>query len=66
MTLSDISHCIQCAGRNYGYAKFASQDAAMKAMQTLHGQSLSGQRIKVLEAEPPKGGDDGPSKKQKI
>ncbi|XP_076473012.1 RNA-binding protein 45-like isoform X2 [Babylonia areolata] len=55
------------SGRNFGYAKYASTESAMKAMQTLHGQNLSGQRIKVLEAEPPKqGGDDGPSKKQKI
>ncbi|KAK7110500.1 RNA-binding protein 45-like [Littorina saxatilis] len=53
------------SGRNYGYAKFANKEAAMRAIQTLHGQNLSGQRIKVLEAEPPKG-DDGPAKKQKV
>lgn len=53
-------------GRNYGYAKYANKESAMKAIQTLHGQNLSGQRIKVLEAEPPKGGDDGPTKKQKV
>ncbi|KAK7478925.1 hypothetical protein BaRGS_00029792 [Batillaria attramentaria] len=52
-------------GRNYGYAKFASKECAMKAIQFLHGQNLSGQRVKVLEAEPPKQGDDGPAKKQK-
>jgi phosphopantetheinyl transferase (holo-ACP synthase) len=53
-------------GRNYGYAKYATKESAMKAIQTLHGQNLSGQRIKVLEAEPPKSNDDGPAKKQKV
>ena len=55
-----------CEGRNYGYAKYANKESAMKAIQMLHGQNLSGQRIKVLEAEPPKGGEDGPTKKQKV
>lgn len=54
------------AGRNYGYAKFANKESAMKAIQFLHGQNLSGQRVKVLEAEPPKHeNEDGPSKKQR-
>lgn len=46
----------------------------MKAIETLHGQTLAGQKMKVLEAEPPKahpahggmGGDEGPSKKQRL
>ncbi|ESP01921.1 hypothetical protein LOTGIDRAFT_92684, partial [Lottia gigantea] len=42
------------AGRNYGYAKYATKEDAMRAIQSLHGQNLAGQRIKVLEAEPPK------------
>ncbi|KAK0044947.1 RNA-binding protein 45-like [Biomphalaria glabrata] len=62
------------SGRNYGYAKFASKDCAMKAIETLHGQTLAGQKLKVLEAEPPKThpvhggmqGDEGPSKKQRL
>ncbi|XP_005103158.1 RNA-binding protein 45 [Aplysia californica] len=62
------------SGRNYGYAKYASKESAMKAIDTLHGQSLGGQKIKVLEAEPPKAhqghqglqGDEGPSKKQRL
>ncbi|RUS92223.1 hypothetical protein EGW08_000076 [Elysia chlorotica] len=62
------------SGRNYGYAKFASKTSAMKAIETLHGQSLAGQKLKVLEAEPPKSnpahggflGDEGPSKKQRL
>lgn len=40
--------------RNYGYAKFATKDCAMRAIQVLHGQNLAGNRLKVLEAEPPK------------
>lgn len=61
------------AGRNYGYAKYASKDCAMRAIETLHGQTLAGQKMKVLEAEPPKPhphsgmqGDEGPSKKQRL
>lgn len=46
----------------------------MKAIETLHGQTLAGQKMKVLEAEPPKShtahsglqGDEGPSKKQRL
>ncbi|XP_062600321.1 RNA-binding protein 45-like [Saccostrea cucullata] len=50
--------------RNYGYAKFATKDSAMKAIQTLHGQNLAGNRLKVLEAEPQRGPDEEePSKK---
>ncbi|ESO84441.1 hypothetical protein LOTGIDRAFT_100393, partial [Lottia gigantea] len=44
-------------GRNYGYAKYATKEDAMRAIQSLHGQNLAGQRIKVLEAEPPKSGE---------
>lgn len=67
------THCM--TGRNYGYAKFASKDCAKKAIETLHGQTLAGQKLKVLEAEPPKTyqghpgavqGEEGPSKKQKL
>ncbi|CAG5134113.1 unnamed protein product [Candidula unifasciata] len=61
------------SGRNYGYAKYASKDCAMRAIETLHGQTLAGQKMKVLEAEPPKAhpvhgmqGDEGPSKKQRL
>ncbi|GAB1600983.1 RNA-binding protein 45-like [Argonauta hians] len=57
-------------GRNYGYAKFACKEAANRAMHTLHGQSIAGQRLKVLAAEPPRSApsteDDGPSKKQRL
>ena len=53
--------------RNYGYAKFASKNAAMQAIQTLHGQNLAGNRLKVLEAEPQKKGDgDMDAKKSRM
>lgn len=53
--------------KNYGYAKFASKESAMRAIQTLHGQNLAGNRLKVLEAEPPRPHDDDePSKKQRM
>ncbi|XP_048754378.1 RNA-binding protein 45-like isoform X2 [Ostrea edulis] len=53
--------------RNYGYAKFATKESAMKAIQTLHGQNLAGNRLKVLEAEPPRNSEDEePSKKQRM
>lgn len=50
-------------GRNFGYAKYATKESATMAIRVLHGQSLAGQRLKVLEAEPPK--DDEGSKRQK-
>ncbi|XP_078320418.1 RNA-binding protein 45-like isoform X1 [Crassostrea virginica] len=53
--------------RNYGYAKFGTKESAMKAIQTLHGQNLAGNRLKVLEAEPPRGPDEEePSKKPRM
>lgn len=53
--------------RNYGYAKFATKECAMKAIQTLHGQNLAGNRLKVLEAEPPRGPEEEePSKKPRM
>lgn len=57
------------SGRNYGYAKYATKESAMKAIETLHAQTLGGQKIKVLEAEPPKQhalNEEGPSKKQRL
>lgn len=67
----DLIDVYLLSGRNYGYAKFASKEPALRAMHTLHGQSIGGQRLKVLEAESPKGpppgsDDDGPSKKQRL
>lgn len=39
-------------GRNYGYAKFADAECAKIAMETLHGQEVCGERMKVVIAEP--------------
>lgn len=58
---------IPFTARNYGYAKFATKECAMKAIQTLHGQNLAGNRLKVLEAEPPRGPEEEePSKKPRM
>jgi len=40
--------------KNFGYAKFASVEAAEKAIEVLHGAEVYGGRLKVLRAEPPK------------
>lgn len=61
------------AARNYGYAKFASEESAMKAIRILHGQNVGGNRLKVIEAEPTRHEDrpsrndfdDEPYKKQR-
>ncbi|KAK2142014.1 hypothetical protein LSH36_1005g00011 [Paralvinella palmiformis] len=45
-------------GKNYGYAKFASHDAAEEAMRVLHGQTVCGMRLKVMKADPPKHDED--------
>ncbi|KAK3103354.1 hypothetical protein FSP39_018679 [Pinctada imbricata] len=55
--------------KNYGYAKYASKDSAMKSIQTLHGQVIAGNRLKVLEAEPQKRDeyrDDSPDKRPRL
>lgn len=52
--------------RNYGYAKYATIESAMKAIELLHGQNIGGNRLKVIEAEPTrKDFDDEPYKKQR-
>ncbi|XP_071957630.1 RNA-binding protein 45-like [Antedon mediterranea] len=54
-TFCRFGHLIDCymlPGRNYGYAKYANRDSALEAMKILHGQELSGQRLKVMEADP--------------
>lgn len=39
--------------KNCGYAKYASEKSAKKAMETLHGAEILNVRLKVLEAEEP-------------
>ncbi|XP_052245992.1 RNA-binding protein 45-like isoform X2 [Dreissena polymorpha] len=40
------------SGRNFGYAKYASKESAFSAINTMHGVTVAGQRLKVIEAEP--------------
>lgn len=43
--------------KNCGYAKYASEGSAVKAIDTLNGAEICGVRVKVMEAQEPK--DDG-------
>ncbi|MCL4125838.1 UNVERIFIED_CONTAM: hypothetical protein GTU68_014499 [Idotea baltica] len=45
--------------KTFGYAKFASKDAADKAIMVLHGQEVMGARLKVMEADPHDKSDSG-------
>jgi len=47
----DLLAVFTLPGKNYGYAKFASAEAADAARHTLHGAEISGVRLKVIEAE---------------
>ncbi|XP_066301457.1 RNA-binding protein 45-like isoform X2 [Branchiostoma lanceolatum] len=40
--------------KNYGYAKYAQKVNAEAAIESLHGQEICGQRLKVMLADPPK------------
>lgn len=42
--------------KNYGYAKFSSYESAQACMDLLHGQTVAGNRLKVIKADPPKSG----------
>jgi len=44
--------------KNFGYAKFATFEGAQACMDLMHGQSLCGNRLKVIKADPPKNGYD--------
>nr|XP_054773764.1 RNA-binding protein 45-like [Lytechinus pictus] len=39
-------------GRNYGYAKFARKESAEICLTTLHGQTIAGEKLKVIVADP--------------
>jgi len=45
-------------GRNFGYAKYARKESADMAVSLLHGETIAGNRIKVLIADKPKQDDD--------
>lgn len=50
----DLLAVFMLKNKNFGYAKFASVEAAQQAMKTLHGAEILGKELKVLTAEPPK------------
>jgi len=54
-------------GKTCGYVKYASKESAERAVSTLHGQEICGNRLKVMLADPqdPKGITD-PRKRPKI
>ncbi len=55
------------AGKTCGYVKYANKESAEKAVSTLHGQEICGNRLKVMLADPqdPKSLAD-PRKRPKI
>lgn len=46
-------------GRKYGYVKYADAESARMAIDCLHGQSLGGNYMKVILADPPKNDHSG-------
>ena len=50
----DLIDVFMLRDKNFGYAKFASAEAASQAMDALHGAEVFGKKLKVLTAEPPK------------
>lgn len=51
-------------GKKFGYVKFASRQSAQQAMDVLHGQTICGNRLKVLPAEPMRRKTDDSSKRE--
>ncbi|XP_055608222.1 RNA-binding protein 45 isoform X2 [Uranotaenia lowii] len=49
----DLIDVFLLPNKTYGYAKFASEKSAKKAMEILHGAEVMNIRLKVLEAEDP-------------
>ncbi|XP_063390539.1 RNA-binding protein 45-like isoform X2 [Cydia fagiglandana] len=56
----DLIDVSTISNKTYGYAKYGSRRAADNAMACLHGKTVNGIRMKVLEAEekPPRDDDD--------
>jgi len=50
----DLIDVFMLKEKNFGYAKYASAEAAAEAMKALHGVEVCGKKLKVLAAEPPK------------
>lgn len=40
-------------GKNYGFAKFGSEESADNAQRYMHGETISGNHLKCLDAEDP-------------
>ena len=53
----DLIDVYMLKNKNFGYAKFASKNAAKTAMDSLHGEEVMGVRMKVLPADPPRSQD---------
>ena len=54
-------------GKNCGYAKYSEKDSADRAVSALHGQEVSGCRLKVMTADPrDKNSDPAGRKRQKF
>lgn len=51
-------------GKNCGYVTYATQQSAEEAIKTLHLQEVCGMRMKVMVAEPPRGGPDRSDRKR--
>lgn len=51
-------------GKNCGYVTYATQDSAEEAIKKLHLQEVCGMRMKVMVAEPPRGGPDRSDRKR--
>jgi len=46
-------------GKTFGYAKYASKEAADSVVAALHGQEICGSRLKVMLADPHEKSDGG-------
>ena len=54
-TLKELTNLLffHFIGKNYGFAKFANEECADKAQHYMHGQTISGNHLKCLDAEDP-------------
>lgn len=50
---------ILLTGRKYGYVKYADAESARMAIECLHGQTICGNYLKVILADPPKSDHSG-------
>lgn len=50
----DLIDVYMLKNKNFGYAKFASKSAAKTAMDSIHGEEITGVKMKVLPADPPR------------